>query len=487
MNPRYRQASYEEPMILERHDHVDHERTEYDEAWIPESMKRRESLNIPDLEEFEVVRHFTRLSQMNYGVDTGIYPLGSCTMKHNPKISEVIAGMDKAVNVHPCQDGSTLQGSLRMMYELQQILCRIGGMDACTLQPAAGAQGEFTGLLMARAYHRSRGEGEIRNEIVLPDSSHGTNPATASMAGYKVLEIQSKDGCVDLEALKAAVSEKTAALMLTNPNTLGIFEKDALEIARIVHDAGGLLYYDGANLNAIMGRTTPGDMNFDIVHFNLHKTFGTPHGGGGPGAGPVGVTAELERFLPVPMVALDGGRYYLDFDRPDTIGKVRGYYGNFLVLLKAYVYIRLLGAEGLARASDRAVLNANYLRARLSKLLPMPYQDLRKHEFVLSGSFLKERGLTAVNLAKRLLDYGFHAPTVYFPHLVDEAIMVEPTETETKETLDAFVDAVEAILQEDPELVRGAPYNTSAGRIDEVKAAKDMNLSYRLWKQTCPE
>ncbi|MFH0816248.1 MAG: aminomethyl-transferring glycine dehydrogenase subunit GcvPB [Methanobacteriota archaeon] len=449
--------------------------------FLPAKLARANAPAIPDLPERDVVRHFTNLSQMNYGVDNGIYPLGSCTMKYNPKLCDEMVGLSGATRIHPLQPEETVQGALGMMWELQEMLKVVGGVDAVTLQPAAGAHGEWTGLMIVRAYHRKRGDD--RKVVILPESAHGTNPASAAMAGFEVIEIPSKEGCVDIQALKAAVSDKTAAFMLTNPNTLGIFESDVLEIADVLHQAGALLYYDGANLNAIMGKTTPGAMNFDIVHFNLHKTFATPHGGGGPGAGPVGVKARLEPFLPVPVVAKRGEAYHLDYDRPDSIGKVRSAYGNFLVLLRAYTYIKMLGGNGLAQATETAVLNSNYLRARLAPSFGMPYRELRKHEFVLGGEKLKARGVRTLDLAKRLLDKGFHAPTVYFPHLVDEAIMVEPTETETRETLDRFADAMLEILAEDPELLKGAPHNTAIGRVDEVKAAKDMVFSHRDLKK----
>ncbi|MGQ9583280.1 MAG: aminomethyl-transferring glycine dehydrogenase subunit GcvPB [Thermoplasmatota archaeon] len=445
---------------------------------LPPSLERGE-LAIPQLSEVEVVRHFIHLSQMNYGVDTGLYPLGSCTMKYNPKICEELARWPEVAELHPYQDESTIQGALRLMHELGQYLCAISGMDAVTLQPAAGAAGEYTGMMMVRAYHDDRGELERRTQVILPDTAHGTNPASASMAGFEVVEVPSRDGCVDVDALRTAVSDRTAAFMLTNPNTLGIFEDRVLEIARVVHDAGALLYYDGANLNAIMGWARPGDMNYDIVHFNLHKTFAAPHGGGGPGAGPVGVKRALEPYLPVPTVEFDGETYYFDYDRPKSIGKVKSLYGNFGVLVRAYAYIRLMGASGLRRASEMAVLNSNYLRARLEKRYPLPHRRLRKHEFVISGSVLKKKGLRTLDLSKRLLDYGFHAPTIYFPLIVDEAMMIEPTESEGREALDAFARAMLEILDEDPELVRAAPHNCAVRRVDDVQAAKTPVLTWR--------
>jgi len=437
----------------------------------------RDGLNLPDLPERDVVKHFVNLSQMNYGVDNGIYPLGSCTMKYNPKVCDEIVSWPAVTDIHPLQDPSTIQGALRLIYELERLLAEIGGVDAVTLQPAAGAQGEYTGIQIVRAFHESRGE--MRNEVILPDTAHGTNPASAAMVGYDVLDLPSKEGCVDVEALKAAVSNDTAAFMLTNPNTLGIFEKDVKEIAGIVHDAGALLYYDGANLNAIMGKTSPGKMDFDIVHFNLHKTFATPHGGGGPGAGPVGVKMPLEEFLPVPRIVKKDDTYSLDYNRPRSIGKVRAFFGNYAVLVRAYAYIRMLGGKGLVSVSENAVLNSNYLKELLKGDFDLPFGDLRKHEFVLSGRPFKAKGFKTMDFAKRLLDYGFHAPTVYFPLIVDEAIMIEPTETETRETLDAFAEACKAILREDPEVLRTAPHNTARRRLNEAKAARDAILTWR--------
>jgi len=474
----YHQAIYEVPSLFEGC-----ERPRQGEAFdatvgglIPKELVRAD-LNIPDLQERDVVKHFTNLSQMNFGVDNGIYPLGSCTMKYNPKVCDEIVSWPSVAEIHPLQDPSTVQGALCLMYELERLLAEIGGVDAVTLQPAAGAQGEYTGIQMVRAFHESKGE--RRTEVILPDTAHGTNPASAAMVGYDVLDLPSKDGCVDVEALKAAASKDTAAFMLTNPNTLGIFEKDVREIAGIVHDAGALLYYDGANLNAIMGKTSPGKMDFDIVHFNLHKTFATPHGGGGPGAGPVGVKKHLEEYLPVPRIVRKDGAYALDYDRPRSIGKVRAFFGNYAVLVRAYAYIRMLGGKGLVSVSENAVLNSNYLKELLKGDFEMPFGDLRKHEFVLSGRPLKAKGLKTMDFAKRLLDFGFHAPTVYFPLIVDEAIMIEPTETESKDTLDSFANACKVILKEDPEVLRTAPHNTSRRRLNEAKAARDVILSWR--------
>ncbi len=475
---RFRQAIWDEPLLFEKPSNA---LVPSKPGVLPPDLERKD-LDLPNLPEWEVVRHFTRLSQMTFGIDSGFYPLGSCTMKYNPKVHEELAALPQVRHAHPYQDEATVQGSLQILYELQNILAQIGGMDAVTLQPAAGAQGEFTGLLLAQAYLKDRGDG-ARDEVLLPDTAHGTNFATAGMLGFKVVELPSRDGQVDLAALEKAAGKHTLALMLTNPNTLGIFEGRVEDIARIVHDAGGLLYYDGANFNAILGRTNPGKMGFDMLHFNLHKTFTTPHGGGGPGVGPVGVKAFLEPYLPVPAVAFDGTKYHLNYDRPKSIGKVRAWYGNFALLVRAYAYILSQGSDGLRWVTERAVLNANYLKKRLDPHLETPYPGLRKHEFVASGARLKERGLRTVDLAKRLMDHGFHPPTVYFPHLIDEAFMPEPTETESKETLDAFADAVAEILEEDPEVVRTAPHNTTVSRVDEVLAAREPILSWRMWRK----
>ena len=475
---RYRAPIYEVPLLGEADEDQDccHiiEEDGFDWDTVPEAMRRMAPLPIPSISEPSVVRHYTLLSQMNFGVDSGMYPLGSCTMKYNPKVSETLAASPFMTRLHPRQPEESAQGILRIMYGLQMMLAEIGGVSEVSLQPAAGAHGEFLGMRLVRAYFDDIGE--ERTQILLPDTSHGTNPASAVMAGYEVLEVPSKDGTVDLDALEGAVSDKTAAFMLTNPNTLGIFEQDVLEIARILHDKGSLLYYDGANLNAIMGRVRPGDMDYDIVHFNLHKTFATPHGGGGPGSGPVGVNEKLAKYLPVPMVAKEEDVYYLDHSRPDSIGKVRGFYGNTAILLRAYAYIRLMGGDGLRRAAELAVLNSNYLAHRLKDHYPMPHRELRKHEFVISGRSLKEMGLRTLDVAKRLIDHGFHPPTVYFPLIVDEALMIEPTETESLRDLDAFADALLMILEEaktDPDLLREAPHNAPVRRVDEVYGARN--------------
>ncbi len=443
---------------------------------VPEALRWDPTSDAGDfgLSEPQAVYHFTKLSQKNFGNDTALYPLGSCTMKHNPKVCDEVAGWSYVNLVHPDQDPRTIQGSLHVMHELENWLGEVTGMDAVTLQPAAGAQGEFLGCLLARAYHEANGQGH-RDEIILPDTAHGTNPATAGMAGYKVVEFQSgPDGRVDLDALRTAVSDKTALFMLTNPNTLGIFESDIEEIAKIVHEAGGLLYYDGANLNAIQGKCRPGDMGFDIVHINLHKTYAVPHGGGGPGAGPIGVKARLEPFLPVPrIVKRDDGRYDVDMDLPQSIGKIKGWFGQGAALVRAYTYMCLLGGDGIQRAAEVAVMNANYVKSQLQGILDFPHNEPNMHEFVASASSLKrDRGISAGDIGKRLLDYGIHAPTVYFPLIVPEALMFEPTESESKEELDRFIDAMKAIAAEDPALVRGAPYTTPVKRLDEATAAR---------------
>jgi glycine dehydrogenase subunit 2 len=476
----YRSVVWDEPLLKEIEEIKKGHFTP--QTALPVSLRRTNPVDIPDLDETQVMRHFFHLSQMNYGIESGIYPLGSCTMKYNPKICEEINRWEQFAMLHPYQDESTTQGTLQIMYELEQMLCEITGMDRFTLQPAAGAQGEFTGLLLARAYHESNKDFN-RDEVILPDTSHGTNPASAAMAGYKVIEIPStKDGTVDLRMLEKALSEKTACFMLTNPNTLGIFESEIDHIARLVHKAGALLYYDGANMNAIMGKARPGDMGFDIVHLNLHKTFSTPHGGGGPGSGPVGVKQKLERFLPIPWIMKNEDTYHFDYEHPDSIGKIKAAYGNVSVMLKAYIYILLMGGDGLKEASEIAVLNANYMKKKLvdSNLFELPYGDLRKHEFVLSGErLLTNKGIRALDIGKRLLDYGLHPPTVYFPHLVKEALMIEPTESEPKKTLDFYIDTLLKIAQEDPALVKNAPHNTVVRRIDEIGAVKNPILTWK--------
>ncbi|MBN3526840.1 aminomethyl-transferring glycine dehydrogenase subunit GcvPB [Paenibacillus apiarius] len=442
---------------------------------IPGAMLRSQPAELPEVYEVDVIRHYTELSRRNFGIDNGFYPLGSCTMKYNPKINEDVARFTGFAKIHPYQPEQSIQGALELLYTLQNDLAALTGMDQVTLQPAAGAHGEWTGLMMIRAYHESRGE--TRTKVIVPDSSHGTNPASASVAGLETITIQSDDkGLVDLEALRAVVGPDTAALMLTNPSTLGLFEEHIVEIAEIVHEAGGLIYYDGANSNAIMGITRPGDMGFDVVHLNLHKTMSTPHGGGGPGAGPVGVKSKLIPFLPKPIVAKkEDGSYELNYDRPESIGRVKAYYGNFGILVRAYAYIRTYGPEGLRQVSECAVLNANYMMHRLAPYYEIPYPGVCKHEFVMSGRGLKQYGVRTLDVAKRLLDFGFHPPTIYFPLNVEECMMIEPTETESKETLDSFIDTMIQIAQEaeqNPELLLNAPHNTDVRRLDETQAAR---------------
>lgn len=442
---------------------------------IPESLIRSKPAELPEVYEVDVIRHYTELSRRNFGIDNGFYPLGSCTMKYNPKINEDVARFAGFAKIHPYQPEESIQGALELLYTLQNDLAALTGMDQVTLQPAAGAHGEWTGLMLIRAYHESRGE--KRTKVIVPDSSHGTNPASATVAGYDTITIKSNErGMVDLDALRAVVGDDTAALMLTNPSTLGLFEEQIVEIAEIVHEAGGLLYYDGANSNAIMGITRPGDMGFDVVHLNLHKTMSTPHGGGGPGAGPVGVKSLLIPFLPKPIVSKrEDGTFYWDYDRPQSIGRVKAFYGNFGILVRAYTYIRTYGPEGLRRVSELAVLNANYMMHRLAPYYEVAYPGLCKHEFVLSGKKLKEYGVRTLDVAKRLLDFGYHPPTIYFPLNVEECIMIEPTETESKETMDGFIDTMIQIAKEaetTPEVVIGAPYTTIVKRLDETTAAR---------------
>lgn len=448
---------------------------------IPGSMLKEKELELPEVSELDVVRHYTLLSNKNFGVDTGFYPLGSCTMKYNPKINEDMASLSKFTGLHPYQPVETSQGALELMHELGEMLSEIAGMEAFSLQPAAGAHGELAGLMIMKAYHQSRGDHK-RNKIIVPDSAHGTNPASAAVAGFEIIEIKSDEkGAIDIESLKAVLSDEIAGLMLTNPSTLGLFEKNIKEIAALVHEAGGLLYYDGANMNAIMGITRPGDMGFDVIHLNLHKTFSTPHGGGGPGSGPVGVSKRLVEFLPVPVIEKQQDKFILNYDKPKSIGKVKSFYGNFGVMVKAYTYIKTMGAEGLKTASQMAVLNANYIKEKLKKHYYLPIDDVCKHEFVLGGLGSGLHDVTTLDVAKRLLDYGYHPPTIYFPLIVDSAIMVEPTETESLETMDCFIDAMIKIAEEakeNPEILKSAPHNTPVRRLDEVKAARTPVLKW---------
>lgn len=456
------------------------------EAPLPEKLLRGE-LRLPELSEREVVQHFTRLSQLNFSVDTGFYPLGSCTMKYNPRLHEDAARLSGFAQIHPWQDQSLVQGALQVMYELQQYLADITGLPGVSLQPMAGAHGELTGMLTVRAYHLHRGD-EERSVVLVPDSAHGTNPATAAMCGCRVVTVPSDSrGNIDVRELDRLMDERIAALMLTNPNTLGLFEEQILQVADIVHEAGGLIYCDGANMNALLGTAKPGELGTDVLHLNLHKTFSTPHGGGGPGAGATAVTEKLTPFLPIPVVALSqgqeiGAEYRLDFDRPLSIGRVSGFYGNFGVMVKAYTYLRTLGGAGLREVSENAVLNANYLLHELKGHYFLPYDRACLHECVFSGKDQARLGVHTADIAKRLIDLGFHPPTVYFPLVVDEAMMVEPTETESLETLDAFISAMRQIAREaetDPEVVRGAPHSTPVTRLDEVAAARKPNLRWQ--------
>jgi len=457
---------------------------------IPEDLIRKD-LNLPELSELDVIRHFTRLSQKNFSVDTHFYPLGSCTMKYNPKANEEVAKLPGFANIHPLQDEAEIQGMLELLYNFEKYLCAIFGYAAFTLQPAAGAHGELTSLMMIKSYHRDRGQGK-RDKVIIPDSSHGTNPASVSMVGYKAVVVKSNGrGNIDIDEVKKVVGGDTAGLMLTNPNTLGLFDEHVLEVAELVHKAGGLLYYDGANANANLGICRPADLGFDVAHFNLHKTFSTPHGGGGPGSGPVGVNKKLEPFLPVPRVIKSTNSYLLVPSKveglstdnfPKSIGRVHSFHGNINVIIKAYAYIRSLGAEGLKKVSEKAVENANYMMNRLKEYYWLPYDRTCQHEFVISAKWQKEKcGVKALDIAKRLIDYGFHPPTVYFPLIVEEALMIEPTETESQATLDAFCDAMIAIAgecQTDPELVKAAPHSTPVRRLDETKAAREPDLKY---------
>ena len=464
---------------------------------IPASARRASPPALPELNEPEVVRHYVNLSHLNYAIDTGFYPLGSCTMKFNPKLNEWAARLPGFANLHPLAPDEIAQGSLQLLWELEQALAEISGMRAVTLQPAAGAQGELCGILMIRAYHRSRGDVE-RDEVLVPDSSHGTNPATASMAAFKTITIASApDGGVDLDKFRAALGPRTAAVMITNPSTLGLFEKRIGELLDAVHEAGALAYMDGANLNAILGRFKPGEAGFDVMHFNVHKTFSTPHGGGGPGAGPVGGGGTLLPFLPAPRVLrTEDGRFRLERldERPTSIGRLRSYVGNTGVLVRAYAYIRAHGGTGLRQVSDDAVLAANYLKKRVGEAYDIPFDRACKHEFVASAAGIKKRtGVRTLDIAKRLIDHGFHPPTIYFPLTVEEGMLIEPTETESVETLDAFADALIAIAHEaetDPELVKTAPHTAPVGRLDEASAARHPNLRWRPMtgvEMPCPD
>lgn len=452
------------------------------EELVPKHLLRKRAAGLPELSEPDVFRHFVALSVLNHHVDKGLYPLGSCTMKYNPKVNEDVARLGGFTQTHPYQDSEQIQGDLQLMYDLGQSLAEIAGMAEVSLQPAAGAHGELTGLMMIRAYHEH--QGNPRKYVLIPDSAHGTNPASVAVSGYQSVKIKSNSrGLVDLEDLKQHLNQDTAALMLTNPNTLGLFEEQVQEIIRLVKEVGGLLYMDGANLNALLGIVRPGDLGFDVLHFNLHKTFSTPHGGGGPGAGPVGVSEKLVPFLPVPKITKQGDNYKLDFNQANSIGRVSSFYGNFGVMVRAYAYIRQLGAHGLRRVSENAIINANYLSHALKDIYELTYPNQAMHEFVLSACRQKEAGAKALDIAKRLLDYGFHAPTIYFPLIVREAMMIEPTETESRTSLDNFIFAMRKIAEEiqtEPEKVKGAPCHTPVSRLDEVLAIKSANYRFSI-------
>lgn len=449
---------------------------------LPKNLLREDEIELPEVSEVDVVRHYTALSNKNYTVDNGFYPLGSCTMKYNPKINEDMAALNGFSKIHPLQDENISQGALELMYDLKTRLCEITGLDDFTLQPAAGAHGEYTGLLIIKAYHEKRGDTK-RTKIIVPDSAHGTNPASASVAGFDIVEIKSgEDGRVSIEELKKVLNDEIAGLMLTNPSTLGLFEKDIKLISELVHEAGGLLYYDGANLNAIMGIARPGDMGFDVCHLNMHKTFSTPHGGGGPGSGPVGVKKHLAKFLPIPTIEKGNDKFILDYNREDSLGKIRSLYGNFGVMVKAYAYILTMGKEGLKAASHNAVLNANYIKESLREYYNIGKDDICKHEVILSTLKENPHHITTLDIAKRLIDYGVHPPTVYFPLIIEEALMIEPTESESKETVDEFIDDMKKIAveaKENPELLHEAPVNAPVRRLDQVKAARKPILKWQ--------
>ena len=453
------------------------------ESILPAKFLRTTPAELPEVSESEVVRHFVRLSNLNYHVDKNMYPLGSCTMKYNPKINDYTCDLPGFSALHPLQPGETTQGALQLMYELAGMLSEIAGMAAVTLQPAAGAHGELTGILLIKKYHESIGS--KRHKLLVVDSAHGTNPASAALAGYEIVSVKGNaDGRTDLDDLRSKLDGDVAALMLTNPNTIGLFEKEILAISKMVHDNGSLLYMDGANMNALLGIARPGDMGFDVVHYNLHKTFAAPHGGGGPGSGPVGVSEKLLPFLPLPVVVKEGDAYKLSYDRPESIGRMMNFYGNFAVLVRAYTYIRMLGPDGLRRVSENAIINANYLLSLLLERYDLPYPKTVLHEFCLSGDRQKKaHGVKTLDIAKRLLDYGFHAPTIYFPLIVSEALMIEPTETESKETLDVFAQALLAIADEavnNPALVLSAPITTPVKRLDDAMASRQLNICCSL-------
>ena len=448
---------------------------------IPDKYIRSTPVELPEVSENEVVRHFVRLSTMNYHIDKGFYPLGSCTMKYNPKVNEITSAMSGNADIHPLEPQEAVRGALELMFNLSEMLQEIAGMSAVSLQPAAGAQGELTGIMLIRKYHESKGK--VRSKILVPDSAHGTNPASVAISGYKAVSVKSNpNGTVDLDDLKQHLDDEVAGMMLTNPNTLGIFETDIVKISKMVHDVGGLMYMDGANLNAIVGLVRPGDMGFDVVHINLHKTFSTPHGGGGPGSGPVAVNDKLKDFLPVPVIEKQGDKFVLSFNKTNSIGKIHSFFGNFGMLVRAYTYILSHGPDGLRNNSINAVINANYLLSKLRNNFVLPYKARPMHEFVLSADMQKDRGVKTLDIAKRILDYGYHAPTIYFPLIVHEALMIEPTETETKETLDAFAESLLKIDEEtksSPDTVRSAPSTTPIGRLDDAYAARNVNVCFK--------
>ncbi len=448
---------------------------------IPDKYIRKEELQLPEVSEIEVARHFLKLSHLNYNIEQGLYPLGSCTMKYNPKVNEKTASLPGFVDLHPCSDESFAQGALALLYELGEYLMEITGLKGVTLQPAAGSQGEFTGIMLFRAYHKDRGD-DKRTIILIPDSAHGTNPASASIAGFQVKSVKSNHrGRIDIDDLISKADENVAGLMLTNPNTLGLFESDVMKVEEIIHGCGGLMYMDGANLNALLGIVKPGDMKFDCVHINLHKTFSTPHGGGGPGSGPICVSEKLIPYLPVPLIQKVRDRYSIIMDTQKTIGKVHSFFGNFGVFVRALTYMKMLGPDGMREVSENAIINANYLFSRVKDKYFAPFDEYCMHEFILSGDNQKKLGATTKDIAKRLLDYGFHAPTIYFPLIVHEAMLVEPTETESLENLDAFADAMLKIAEEvetNPEVVLSAPHKTPVKRVDDALAARKLNVSW---------
>jgi len=451
---------------------------------IPAKFRRNKSARLPEVSELDVMRHFLELSHLNHCVEKGFYPLGSCTMKYNPKINETLANNDRLLNLHPLQDVDTVQGALEILYELQHDLAEISGFANVTLQPVAGAHGEFTGLKIISAYHKAKNN--KKTKIILPDSAHGTNPASVILAGYEVVEIKSNEqGMVDIDALREATTDDVAGFMLTNPNTLGLFESQIKEIADIIHSVDGLIYMDGANFNALLGIVKPGEIGFDIMHYNLHKTFSTPHGGGGPGSGPIGVREDLVKFLPVPMISKLDDKYFLDYGQQETsIGKIHSFFGNFMVNVRAYIYIKMLGPEGIKRVSENAIINANYIRKKLEDHYFIQYNQVCMHEFIASGKWQKEKfGIKTLDIAKRILDKGFHAPTIYFPLIVSEAMMIEPTETESKETLDEFIEAMIDIArecEEDPDMLLNAPVTTPVRRVDDTLAVRQLNVKFEL-------